>query len=300
MNHQPPTLFSANNVALRAAAVRGDVNAVQTLLATTDIDINATDGYGRTALILATYQGSITIVEALLARADLAINIKDGCGRTTLILAAYMGCAIIVSALLTKTDIDVNATDVFGRSALIWAACNDHIGVIYQLLATPGIRVNLTDRANMTALMHARNRHNPAMIAALEQAVLRDALMEAYRLNFDLNGAQIWAATMPEILALQDQWLPDQDAMLFLMGFMTPLTYQEARTLLPFLQTAYAVHVILSQGAPLEQALALITAVEVFQMPCNTAPPSLATTVQPSAQRMPMYPYPLFSHRSTE
>lgn len=302
MNHQPPTLLSANNVALRAAAVRGDIHATQVLLATTDIDINATDGYGRTALILATYQGSITIVEALLARADLITNATDGCGRTTLILAAYMGCAIIVSALLTKTDIDVNATDVFGRSALMWAACNDHIGIIYQLLVTPGIKVNATDREGMTALMHARNRHNPAMIATLEQAVLRDTLMEAYRLNLGLNEAQVWAATLPEILALLDQWLPDQDVMLFLMGFMTPLTYQEARALLPFLQTAYTAHVILSEGTPLEQVLPLIlseTAVVTSAMPCNAVPSSLATTIRTSPQLIPICTRLLLSHSST-
>lgn len=305
MYQQPSTLVCSNNEALRAAVIRGDANTVQALLATTDVDINATDNNARTALTLATYQGSIETILALLANPSLSINAIDECSRTTLILAAYRGCTNIVSALLTKADIDVNATDAFGRSALIWAVCNNHISITRQLLDTPSIKVNIGDRDSMTPLMHAQNRHNPVIIAALEQAVLRETLMEAYRLHFGLNDAQTWAATMPEILALHDQWLADQDVMLFLMGFITPLTHKEARVLQPFLKTAYAAHVILSEGtsASLEKALALILLKKTeaaTPRPCNTAPLFLATMVRASSQIRPTCMNPLFSHRRTE
>lgn len=290
MDYRPSVATS--NAALREAAGRGDINTVQSLLATSDVDINATDGYGRTALILATCKGSITTACALLAKTGVNINAVDGCDRTALILAAYKGRTAIAQILLTKPEININLIDAFGRTALIWAARNDHTPIVHRLLATPGIKVNIADHEGITAFTYAHNRRNQAMVAALKYAFMRDALMESYRQHFALNDAQAWAATLPEVLALHHLCLPDQDVTLFLIGFVTPLNYKEAKTLLPFLKQAHAVHRALKGGVSLEKALALILSpkASAATMPCNTTAFPLATVTLSTFQGIPSPP----------
>jgi len=84
-----------------------------------DIDVNAKDSYGNTALIFACYAGHTYIVKLLLEK-SADIDIQDKYGNTALMWAAKKGHENIVKLLLEK-DADVNAKDLYGYTALILA-----------------------------------------------------------------------------------------------------------------------------------------------------------------------------------
>jgi hypothetical protein len=281
-----PSAASVDHAALRAASARGDVVSLEKLLALTDIDVNATDGYGRTALTLAVMKGHISAVNVLLARPGINTNALDRCGRTALILAAYQGYAQIVRALLESPNTNINIADAFGRTALILAVWNDHVVIVQNLLNSPGIKVKVADRDGLTALAYARSGKNSAIQLSLKQAFKRDSLMEAYRRHFRFNEAQAWAATMPEILGLRHQPLADRDVMILVMRYLAPLTYQEARHLLPFLPRVYGIHLLCATRLKIPKNLSFeqdssrgaLPKVVAMSQPCHPVSEPLATT----------------------
>ena len=98
---------------LHEAAISGDVNTVQAILATS-VDVNARDSYGRTALMHAVDRGYIVIVPLLLeAGANPEIQAPDGA--TALFIAAVHGHAEII-ALLMKTGADVTVRGPQGKT----------------------------------------------------------------------------------------------------------------------------------------------------------------------------------------
>jgi uncharacterized protein len=155
---------------LLAAVERGDLARTQALLAT-NVNVNARNVRGFTALEWAASYGSLEIVEALLARgADVnlargvnpATNILDrSCSQTTdetaLIDASDKGYEGIVRALLAA-HADANARDCHGRTALIFASSKNHADVVKLLLAA-GAEVNAADNSGTTALKWADLSH---------------------------------------------------------------------------------------------------------------------------------------------
>ena len=98
---------------LHEAAISGDVDTVQAILATS-VDVNARDSYGRTALMHAVDRGYIVIVPLLLeAGANPEIQAPDGA--TALFIAAVHGHAGII-ALLMKTGADVTVRGPQGKT----------------------------------------------------------------------------------------------------------------------------------------------------------------------------------------
>jgi len=95
-------------------------------------DVNATDSYGRTALILASEQGHPEIVAMLLEKgAD--VNAKGIFGMTALQWASRNGRTEIVKILLRQPGIDVNAEDEYDNTALQWASRNEHTEIVKLL-----------------------------------------------------------------------------------------------------------------------------------------------------------------------
>jgi ankyrin repeat protein len=93
------------------------------------VDINASDGYGRTALICAAYEGHLEMVELLLSDERLDINASDGYEWTALMYAASKGHLEMVELLLSDERLDINASDDNGWTALMWAAYLKHSDV---------------------------------------------------------------------------------------------------------------------------------------------------------------------------
>ncbi|CAH1796071.1 unnamed protein product [Owenia fusiformis] len=126
-------------------------------------DVNATDGFHRTPLILGIEKENGDYVNVLLKHgAD--INIADNHGNTALIVAAQgNGCDEEFMSLLVNRGADVNATDCNGQTALMHVIsnedCNDMEEVVKILLSEGD--VNARDNDGKTALLHAISVEDP-------------------------------------------------------------------------------------------------------------------------------------------
>ncbi|MBQ7593929.1 MAG: ankyrin repeat domain-containing protein [Synergistaceae bacterium] len=125
--------FSSSNrddIELISSCRKRDVNAVHRILRDSEIDINATDEYGRTLLIIASSKGdndrvdeeNFHLVKLLLnCEPKPEINAKDHFGNTALIMASRNGNVRIVRALI-EAGADVNAKNNIGWTGLMRAA----------------------------------------------------------------------------------------------------------------------------------------------------------------------------------
>lgn len=223
------------DTALTLAARQGHITIVQSLLSKTGIHVNAVNDMGNTALILAANNGHAIIVQRLLSMPNIDINAKNLRGDTAFILATRQGHITIVHSLLSMTDIHVNAKNDYGNTALIDAL---QLDIVLALLAQPGIHVNARNKFGTTALIRAHSNHsNSKIITALEIAQQRERVITAYQ-HHSLTYAQAWVATMPEILELHDTLLLPSDLIPLVISYLTPLSYNEAKDLLPHLNSA--------------------------------------------------------------
>jgi len=150
---------------MRAAASGASTQIFKVLLAAPEIDVNAEDMRGSSALALAAAWDEPDLVALLLAVPFIQVNHKDKLGRTALIDAivplprageGWNRSGIdSVKALLSAPDTDVNAEDEQGRSALARAAECGMPDVVALLLAVPSIQVNHKDKWGRTALIVA-------------------------------------------------------------------------------------------------------------------------------------------------
>ena len=156
LRNPAPTYSGDPSKDLMTAVGRGDTNKISDLLEQ-GADVNATGGYGNTALSMAAWEGQTTVVKALLDRgAD--VNLKDSNGYTALMLAASDGGTEIVQLLLDK-GADVNARtgrngDNLDDSALMLAALHGHKDSVNVLLVR-GANIGEKNRFGETALMQA-------------------------------------------------------------------------------------------------------------------------------------------------
>ncbi|MCX5924739.1 MAG: ankyrin repeat domain-containing protein [Candidatus Dependentiae bacterium] len=121
--------------ALRAAALKGDMKAVNKILAMAVVDVNAGDKDGLTSLMLAAEQGHVAVVEALI-RAGARVNEVDNYYDTALMIAARLGHAGMVEALI-KAGAKVNKVNPLGLTALIIAVEEGH-GAVVEVLIKAG------------------------------------------------------------------------------------------------------------------------------------------------------------------
>jgi hypothetical protein len=195
----------SNYTGLHAAAAKGDTSKIISL-AKSGSDLNARDGFGRTALMMATYQNHMAAAKALIAaRADLnaldserydmitiavvantlqMMNLAIGSGGnaklmtspydgTALIAAAHLGHVEVVRSLI-KAGAALDHINNLKWTALIEAIVLGDGGKNHQLilqdLISAGADINLADGSGDTPLTLARNRNYAAMIKMLEAA----------------------------------------------------------------------------------------------------------------------------------
>eukprot|EP00808_Paulinella_micropora_P029788 g80341.t1 len=102
---------------LPEAALKGDLERVKALLAqSVDIDLEARDSDGRTALMNAARKGHVAVAEALL-QAKATLNTQSNYGATALIFAGLCG-RTEVAALLLKAKADMTLKNENGNTAL--------------------------------------------------------------------------------------------------------------------------------------------------------------------------------------
>ena len=110
-----------------------------------DIEINAKDNDGNTALDYARKYGYNQIVQLLCPKAEGCIPLLD---------AAMVGDEKVVWNLINE-GVDVNSKDRTGKTALIWAARYGHAKVAKILLENSDINVKEKDEDGTTALILA-------------------------------------------------------------------------------------------------------------------------------------------------
>lgn len=190
---------------LHAAAVRGDLAQLQTLLRSKP-DLNAVDSYGRTPLHVAAFARQREVIRALAqAGADLSRLEQDRYDAVT--IAAVADDEETLRVLLSLGASAKLVTSRYDGTALIAAAHLGHDGVVRQLIAAgapidhvnnlhwtaaieavvlgdggtrhqrclqaliqAGTKLNLTDRHGQTPLALAKSRGFAQMVQLLEQA----------------------------------------------------------------------------------------------------------------------------------
>ena len=136
----------------------------------TKADVNATDKYGSTALMLAALSGTAEDVKVLLdAGAD--VNARNKGGMTSLMSAAGFGAAESVKVLL-GAGADVNARTKTGQTSLIYAVAFGNPESVKVLLVA-GADASLENADGKTAWDHAQD--NEALKGTDAYWMLNDA-----------------------------------------------------------------------------------------------------------------------------
>lgn len=121
------------------------------LLLDSGANVNASERFGRTALMAAASSGAPEMVQLLLDR-GAEVEAKDVYGATALMIAARRNSVEIVRLLL-KSGAQVNAANGLGYTSLM-AASLGYLPVV-ELLLSEGADVNATTKEGATTLMLA-------------------------------------------------------------------------------------------------------------------------------------------------
>ena len=164
-------------------AMKGDMDAVRSLVKQHPGDVNAPLPDGGTALLWAAYWNDEKAVEALIA-AGANVNAANREGFTALSQACTNGNAAMVQALL-KAGADANSFQAEGQTALMTAARAGSADVVKALL-DHGAEVNNKESwRGQTALMWATAENHPSVVQVL---VEHGADVNAVSSVFDFSG----------------------------------------------------------------------------------------------------------------
>lgn len=150
--HRRDVLAGEAEAELLRAAERGDVQQVNEIINTGDVNCEVRDESGNTSLLLAARKSHFQVVEALLAAGAQ----PDACNRrrrTPLMEAASVGDEKSATALIDYAA-HLDARDIRRQTPLLEAAAADHLGVV-SLLVDRGAAVNIAARGGETPLIEA-------------------------------------------------------------------------------------------------------------------------------------------------
>ncbi|TFK21926.1 hypothetical protein FA15DRAFT_623215, partial [Coprinopsis marcescibilis] len=131
---------SVESTPLILASMGGREDVVSVLLDVDGVDVNLTDGHGRTALLAAAVNHHVGVVKAILSRGGVDVNRAPPFWprHAPLTCASEKGQHDIVRLLLDAEGIDVNGADAMGRTALMLATQKGHHDIIRMLVQTMG------------------------------------------------------------------------------------------------------------------------------------------------------------------
>ena len=148
----PDATETARYVGLHAAAYRGDLAAIEKLIAS-KADVNARDSYGRTPLHVATFAEQRDAIRALAkAGANLGLLERDIYDAVT--IASVADDEETLRTLLALGASAKLTTSRYDGTALIAAAHLGHDGVVRQLIAA-GAPLDHVNNLHWTALIEA-------------------------------------------------------------------------------------------------------------------------------------------------
>lgn len=120
------------------------------------LNINSRGFYNRTPLMYASEQGAIENVQMLLERNDVEVDAQDTDGRTALFMTIESKHQSIVALLINK-DVDINHQDKEGLTPLMCAVRSGQKEIM-DLLLEHGARTEVEDNDGLTAVDHATDR----------------------------------------------------------------------------------------------------------------------------------------------
>ena len=133
---------------LHLACECGHTPIVDIMLLETDVDINAKNSDGCTALHVACETGNNKIALLLLGK-ECDINIRDKNGNTPLHLACQAGSFQVCEEML-KANCNINARNNDGDTPLFMACKYCHFDILQQLINETEIQINATNNAGDT------------------------------------------------------------------------------------------------------------------------------------------------------
>ncbi len=158
--------YAASGQETLASLIRsGNREAVLAAITSPDIDVNAAESDGSTALLWATYKVDHELVRALL-KAGAKANVTNNYGSTPLAEAVKLGDVELVRMLL-KAHADPNSPNQDGQTALMLASSIGSVEIAKLLLAR-GADVNAVENfRGQTALMWAAAENQPDVVDLL-------------------------------------------------------------------------------------------------------------------------------------
>ena len=159
-----PSLAPAGQLQLVEAVKQSDETAIRALLEL-EIDVNAPEGDGATALHWAVYRDKADTVELLIG-SGANVNAANDLGITPLALAAVNGNAVIAETLL-RSGADPAVASEVGVTPLMEAARTGSIDIVRALLEF-GADVNADELSRgQTALMWAVSQQHAEVVEVL-------------------------------------------------------------------------------------------------------------------------------------
>lgn len=131
------TMQGSTEPILHAAVCRERWPVVELLLRHPDIDVNARDTIGRTALFHAVLASDSKSAVELLVQRGADVNARNDLGMTALIWQAAQpnDVDLCVAEILLNAGAEVDAKDSEGCTALLNAVCYDHVALADMLLS---------------------------------------------------------------------------------------------------------------------------------------------------------------------
>jgi ankyrin repeat protein len=137
---------------LHVAAQQNDVEVIEQLLLSGNIDIDVRDGRGATALLVATHRNNVEAARALI-EAGADVNAKDRINDSAYLYAGARGHLDILKMTLAH-GADLQSVNRYGGTALIPAAERAHVETVQQLIDA-GVAVDHVNKLGWTALLEA-------------------------------------------------------------------------------------------------------------------------------------------------
>ncbi|KAK3346481.1 ankyrin repeat-containing domain protein [Lasiosphaeria hispida] len=171
----------------------GHEDVVQLLLTRNEIDVNAENAIGQTALILAAQNKHRGIARLLLGRPDIKPNVKDSNGYTALFWSSVRGWTDIVQLLLARQDIDADVRRDDGSSPLTEAACRGHEEIVRLLTKRHDVQPNFRDTNHCPLFRAVSNGHER----------VSQLLLERYDIQLNERGHDDYLGSLLRLAALK-------------------------------------------------------------------------------------------------
>ena len=150
---------------IRSHAFLGDAETISELIEMYQVDLDAPNGNGETALYIASERGNVEVV-SLLLRFPVDINRSNGSCWTTALHAAALCGRVEVVKILIKNGADVDAIDLTGDRPLGYAVQYGELNTV-ALLLVAGANPDYRNHHHISPLQRAIQNNDRELVQLL-------------------------------------------------------------------------------------------------------------------------------------